>query len=126
MRWRSRVKPARPYICRLIIFVLVFTPSVRPLWNGRVTAAMTACWSRSRPRVKACRCGRSLARAVRDQSVSAASLPGAGWSRAAKETDEGGEGGHLRAGCRQLAEQWLLAVAERGGPGEQEPGDSPW
>src|ERR1019366_9736313 len=31
MRWRSRVNPARPYICRLIIFVLVFTPSVRPL-----------------------------------------------------------------------------------------------
>ena len=26
---RSRAKPARPYICRLIIFVLVFTPSVR-------------------------------------------------------------------------------------------------
>jgi hypothetical protein len=39
IRWRSRVNPARPYICRLIIFVLVFTPSVRPLWNGRVTAA---------------------------------------------------------------------------------------
>ena len=31
MRWRSRVNPARPHICRLIIFVLVFTPSVRPL-----------------------------------------------------------------------------------------------
>ena len=29
------VKPARPYICRLIIFVFVFTPSVRPLWKGR-------------------------------------------------------------------------------------------
>ena len=27
---------------RLIILVLVFTPSVRPLWNGRVTAAVTA------------------------------------------------------------------------------------
>jgi hypothetical protein len=36
MRWRSSVNPARPYICRLIIFVLVLTPSVRPLLNGRV------------------------------------------------------------------------------------------
>jgi hypothetical protein len=42
MRWRRRVNPARPYICRLIIFVLVFTPSVRPLCNGSVTAAITA------------------------------------------------------------------------------------
>ena len=32
MRWRRRVKPARPYICRLSIFVRVFTPSVLPLW----------------------------------------------------------------------------------------------
>ena len=31
IRWRRRVKPARPYICLLIILVLVLTPSVRPL-----------------------------------------------------------------------------------------------
>jgi hypothetical protein len=42
MRWRKRAKPARRYICRLIILVLVFAPSVRPLWNGRVTAAVAA------------------------------------------------------------------------------------
>ncbi len=43
MRWRRRVKPARPYICLLIIFVLLLTPSVRPLWYGSVTAAVAAC-----------------------------------------------------------------------------------
>jgi hypothetical protein len=46
-RWRSRVKPARPYICRLIILVFVFTPSVLPLWCGVVSAAVTAWRSRS-------------------------------------------------------------------------------
>ncbi len=55
----GRVKPARPYICRLIIFVLVFTPSVRPLLNGGVRAAATAWRSDSSPRVNACRWGRA-------------------------------------------------------------------
>src|SRR6266480_1964506 len=30
MRWRSRAKPARPYICLLIILVLVLTPGAGP------------------------------------------------------------------------------------------------
>lgn len=47
----------------MIRFVLVFTPSVPPLWYGRVTAACTASLSRSRPRVKAYRwAGRSRGR----------------------------------------------------------------
>jgi hypothetical protein len=50
----------------------VFTPSVRPLWNGRVTAAMAASMSRSRPRVKVWMFGRSQARAVSAQSLSRA------------------------------------------------------
>jgi hypothetical protein len=33
---------ARPYICLLIILVLVLTPSVRPLWCGIVSAAVAA------------------------------------------------------------------------------------
>ncbi|GAA3519365.1 hypothetical protein GCM10023075_81460 [Streptosporangium album] len=32
MRWRSSVKPARPCIWRMMRLVLVFTPSVPPLW----------------------------------------------------------------------------------------------
>ena len=39
--------------------------------------------------------------------------------------DEAGEAGHLGAGGGQVAEQRLLGVAERGWPGEQEPGDAP-
>jgi hypothetical protein len=34
MRWR-RANSARPYICLLIIFVLVLAPSVRPLSEGQ-------------------------------------------------------------------------------------------
>jgi cytochrome c biogenesis protein CcdA len=43
-------------------FGLVLVPSVGPLLYGSVTAAITASWSRSRPRVKACRCRRPAAR----------------------------------------------------------------
>ena len=39
--------------------------------------------------------------------------------------DEIGEAGHLGAGGGQLAKEHLLGVAERGGPGEQEPGNAP-
>lgn len=46
------MKPARPYIWRLIILVFVLTSSVRPLWCGRVSATVAAWLSRSRPRVK--------------------------------------------------------------------------
>lgn len=46
-----------------IRLALVLIPSVGPLPYGRVTAAITASRSCSRPRVKACGCGRSAARA---------------------------------------------------------------
>lgn len=70
--------PARSYICRLIILkvlVFAFSPAVK---NGRVRAAIIAWASRSRPRVKECRRGRSQARAARTLSVSLASLAGSG------------------------------------------------
>ncbi len=55
MRWRRRVKPARPCIWRAIRLVLVLMPSVGPLLYGSVSAEFTASRSRSRPRVKAWR-----------------------------------------------------------------------
>ena len=76
---------ARPYICLLIILVFVFTPSVRPFWCGRVSAAVAAWMSRSRPRVNECRWGRSAACASVIHCRSLASLPGSGFSRPAKE-----------------------------------------
>src|SRR5690242_6300367 len=57
-------------------FRLVFTPSVPPLWYARVTAACTASLSRSRPRVKACRWGRSV---VRTAAIYSARRPGLPW-----------------------------------------------
>ena len=51
------------HLSLLIILALVLTPSVRPLWNGRVGAAVTAAMSWSRPLVKECRTGRSASRA---------------------------------------------------------------
>ena len=98
-----RVNPARPYICRLIIFVFVFTPSVRPLWNGRVTAAM-APRSRSRPRVKAWMFGRSQARAI--CPILEPGLVRGIWPEQGGEgADEPGEAGHLGADGGQLGEQ---------------------
>ncbi len=79
------MKPARPYICLLIILVLVLTPSVRPLWCGRVSAAVAAWMSRSRPRVNECTWGRSAVRAPVIHWRSLASLPGSGASKAAKD-----------------------------------------
>lgn len=60
----------------MIRFVLVFTPSVPPLWYGRVTAACTASLSRSRPRVKASRWGRSVARTA---AIHSSRRPGLPW-----------------------------------------------
>ena len=122
MRWRSRVKPARPYICLLIILVLVLTPSVRPLWCGRVSAAVAAWMSRSRPRVNECTWGRSAARAPVIHWRSLASLPGSGASRAAKDVMRPGQGGHLGAGAGELGERLVLAGGEAVWPGEQDPG----
>ena len=45
----GRLKLARPNICRLVIFVLQLTPSVRPLWCGSVSAVVAALMSSSRP-----------------------------------------------------------------------------
>src|SRR5438105_8714891 len=48
-RLRSRPKPARPYICRLIILILLAVPSTLPELQGRVSPLMTACWSLRMP-----------------------------------------------------------------------------
>lgn len=92
----------------MIRFVLVFTPSVPPLWYGRVTAACTASLSRSRPRVEACRwAGRSRGRR---QSIpqGVRGCPGAG-SRPL--TSFQGSQHHLRPQGR--ADQGWLAEQER-------------
>src|SRR5246127_2152772 len=97
MRWRSRVKPARPYICLLIILVLVLTPSVRPLWCGRTTAAVAAWMSRSRPRVKECTLGRPAAR-VGDPLPEPGGVARVGGQQGREGLDEACQGGHLGAG----------------------------
>lgn len=48
MRWRSRAKPECPYNCRLIKMVLVPAPPLRPLWCGRVSAAVPTRMSKAR------------------------------------------------------------------------------
>lgn len=75
-RWRRRVNPARLCIWRAIRLVLVSTPSVGPLLYGSVNAAITASRSRSSPRAKAWRCGRSTARARAIQSSSVSAFSG--------------------------------------------------
>jgi hypothetical protein len=61
---RKRVIPARPWGCRTISFVIVFTPSVPPLWKDRVGAAPTGSWSCSGPQARERAWGRSAARAA--------------------------------------------------------------
>src|SRR4051812_10762191 len=84
MRCRSRVKPARPCIWRAIRLVLVLTPSVGPLLYGSMSPAITASMSCSRPRVKACRWGRSAVRTWAIQCVSASALSVCGVRSGAK------------------------------------------
>ena len=55
------------------------------MWCGRVSAAVAAWRSRSRPRVKECTWGRPAARVSLIHWRSLVSLPGAGTSRAAKD-----------------------------------------
>lgn len=64
--------PARPCICLTVRLVRVLTLSARPLWNGRVSPALTVSRSSSRPFAKECRWGGSTQRTGVSQSV----LPG--------------------------------------------------
>ena len=119
------MKPARPYICLLIILVLVLTPSVRPLWNGRVTAAMAAVDVQVQAAGEGVDVGQVRGAAVGRSSPGAwPSFAGSGLEQGGEGADQAGEAGHLRAGGGQPAEQLLLAVAEGVWPGEQEPGDA--
>lgn len=68
----------------LISLVLLLTPSVPPLRNGQVSAAVTASRSRSRPRVKGCRWGRFSAFTEVIHVLNRASFSSAGLSRMAK------------------------------------------
>jgi hypothetical protein len=124
-RWRNRVNPARPYSCLLIIVVLVLTPSVRPLWNGSVSAAVTAWMSRSRPLVKECRQGRSASRALVIQCWSPASFFLGRGQHLGEGADQGGQGGHLRAGGLEAGAGLGLAAGEAVWPGEQDAGSVP-
>ena len=121
MRCRSRVKLARPYICRLIILVLVLTPSVRPLWCGSVSAAVAAWMSRSRPRVNEWTWGRPAAR-IGDPLPELAVVARVGGQEGGEGADEAGQGGHLRAGGLDVGECLGLAGREAVWPGEQDPG----
>lgn len=115
-------KLARPYIWRLISLVLLFTPSVLPLWYGRVRAASTAARSFSRPRVKVCRWGRSSACAEVIHVLSRTALPSTGSSSA---VDEVGQSGHLMAGGAGGFDTFPLVVLEAVRAGEKEAGQAP-
>jgi hypothetical protein len=104
-----------------IILVLVFTPSVRPLWCGRVSAAVAAWMSRSGPRVNECTWGRSAARAG-DPLAEPGVVARVGGQQGREGRDEAGQGGHPGAGCGELGERLVLAGGEVVGPGEQDPG----
>ena len=105
--------------------VLVFTPSVRPLWNGRLTAVVTA--ARSRPgrwgegvHVRQVGGPGGLGPVLEPGVVSWVWLEQGG-----EREGQPGEAGHLRACGGQLAEQCFLLAAEGVWPGEREPGDVP-
>ena len=50
IRARSRSRPARPYMERLMSFSLLILPSTGPVLHGKIIAARTASISRRRPR----------------------------------------------------------------------------
>ena len=51
-RWRSKSKPPRPFIMRLIVFSLLICPSTGPVLHGSDRAARTATRSRFKPLTK--------------------------------------------------------------------------
>ena len=76
--------------------------------------------------MKACRWGRSAARAALIQSSRRLSLPGRGLNRSAKERDQVGQVDHLGAGGDQVVAQAALFVGEMVGAGQYEPGEAAW
>lgn len=70
----EEVESCSACICRMIFLVRVLTPSVRPLWWGRMRPAFTAARSSSRPLQKLCRWGRPAVRTVVIHWVSLSSL----------------------------------------------------
>ena len=89
-RLRSRSCLAQPCICRLIIFTRLTWPSTGPLFQGRVSPAVTASWSRRRPVTKECSAGWS-------SSVTAAIQDSSSWPRSMNRPGvaRGSGSGHL-------------------------------
>lgn len=116
------MKPVRPCIWRAIRLALGLTPSVGPLPYGSVSAAFTASRSRSRPRVKAWRWGRSAERASTIQRE----LPQHFLRKASgvwRAPDNGRQLGHLGAGGSELGQEVVLTGFEFVGSGEDHPGE---
>jgi hypothetical protein len=122
----------------LIIFVLVLAPSVRPLWKGRVSAAVAAWMSRSSPRVKARTWGRSAVRADVIHSCSRVALPRVRGEEGREVADEAGRAriSGQAASIRARVSAWLLVrrsglvgrsrVARRGDRCGRLPSSRPW
>ncbi len=111
MRWRRRVNPAQPYICRLIIFVLVHAlgPAiVKRQGDGRDDGQRVQVQSAGKGvHVREFAGPRSLGPFAEFGLVR-----GVWPERGGEGADEPGEAGHLGAGGGQLAEQRPRSVAE--------------
>jgi hypothetical protein len=99
--------------------VLVLTPSVRLLWCGIVSAAVTAWMSRSRPRVDV---GQVHAARVGDPLCEPGAVARAGNQQGGEGAGQSGQGGHLRAGVFETGERLLLAGREAVRLGQQDAG----
>ncbi len=121
MRWRGMVKPARPYLCLLVIVVLVLAPPVRPLWCGRMSAAVAARMSGPGPRVRECARGRPAARAG-DPPAEVAAAARVRGRQGREGGGKAGQGGHPGAGGGEPGRRLVLAGCAAVRPGEQDRG----
>ena len=96
MRWRSRANPARPYICLLIILVLVLAASVRPLRKGECRCRGLDVQVQSAG--EGVGVGQVGGAGRRDLLLQARGVARFGGEEAREVADEAGQGGHLGAG----------------------------
>src|ERR1039458_7992117 len=109
-RLRSRAKLARPYICRLIILILVTLPSTAAELQGRVSPLVTACWSRRMPLAK-------------ERSSGWSSASTAAGHHLGEATHVAGQDVQLRAAVLHASQLCLLVVIKGGWAAEQPAGD---
>lgn len=120
----EEVESCSACICRMIFLVRVLTPSVRPLWWGRMRPAVHGGAVEFEAVAEAVQVGQAGGAGCGDPLGELVVVDLGRGQECGELADESGECGHLRAGRGEEDEQVGVLGPQVLGVGEQEPGEA--